>query len=155
VILLGTYKQPILSILKVSLAIAALVGLEHAYDSWKEKQDLIDRCFQSMVYQAAKFDGFWVESSDLSSRWSNGRLVVSASASKPLEWEDLEKNPGDSEFELHDDSLYLIRCTVIQSGILTSLIVEKHTSSNTWEYVNPNTLKEMEEDIEVLKSRKE
>ena len=144
VILLGTYKQPILSILVVSLAIAALFGLEHAYDSWKEKQDLVDRCLQSMIFQAAKFDGYWVESSDLSSRLSNGRLVVSASASKPLEWRDLDKMRDDSDLEFFNESLYLIRCTVIQSGILTSLIVEKHTSSNNWEYVNPNALKEME-----------
>jgi hypothetical protein len=36
------------------------------------------RCLQSMIFQAAKFDGYWVESSDLSSRWSNGRLEITA-----------------------------------------------------------------------------
>jgi len=103
VILLGTYKQPILSILKVSLAIAALFGLEHAYDSWQEKQDLVDRCLQSMIFQAAKFDGYWVESSDLSSRWSHCCLMISASASKPLEWTDLDKMRDDSDLEFFNE----------------------------------------------------
>ncbi len=103
-----------------------------------------------MVYQAAKFDGFWVDPDEFSSQRTDGRLVVMSSASRPLEWEDLENKPASSVSEIAEDSLYLIRCTVIQSGILTSLVVEKYRSWGTWEFVDPNALRKMEKGVEVL-----
>ena len=74
----------------MALVIGALFMAEHVYDSSKEKQELVDDCVQSMIFRAAKLDGFWVERNDISSRRIDGRLVVMASASKPLDWADLE-----------------------------------------------------------------
>lgn len=148
-------RQDSLSVLKVVLVIGALFGAEHIYNSSQEKQDLVDRCVQSMIFQAAKHDGFWVETDGLSTRRNNGRLVVMASASKPINWEDLNEGSGDSAYDRLSNSLYLIRCTVHQNGILTSLVVEKRISENTWDFVNPNTIEEMNKGIEVLESRRE
>jgi hypothetical protein len=33
---------------------------------------------------------------------------------------------------------------------MTSLVVEKLTSANAWNFVNPNTIEEIEKTIEVL-----
>ena len=38
---------------------------------------------------------------------------------------------------------------------MTSLVVEKFTSANAWEFVDPNALEEMVKGIEVLESRRE
>ena len=141
-------RQDTLSVLKVVLAIGALFGAVSVYDSSQERQNLVDRCVQLMIYQAARFDGYWVEKNDLNSRRIDGRLVVMASASIPIQWSDLGT-------DLASDSSYLIRCTVHQNGIMTSLIVEKWTSANVWEFVDPNTLQNIDQSIEVLESRKE
>jgi len=140
-------RQDTLSVLKVALVIGALFAAERVYDSSRERQDLVDRCVQLMIFQAAKFDGYWVEKDDLSSRRTDGRLVVMAFASKPMQWDDLGT-------DLTNNSSYMIRCTVHQNGIMTSLVVEKLMSADTWEFVDPNTLQKIEETIEVLESRK-
>ncbi len=142
-----------LPVLKVVLAIAALFAAEYLYDSWQKEQDLFDRCFQVMVFQAAKYDGYWVEADDLHSRRIDGRFVVMASASAPMQWEDLDKGPVDIEAALKSDFVYMIRCTVHQNGIMTSLVVEKHTYANGWEFVDPNRLKKIEKGIEVLERK--
>ena len=143
-----------LPVLKVVLAIGALFAAEYLYDSWQKEQDLYDRCVQLMVFQAAKYDGYWVEKDDLYTQRINGRFAVSASASRPIEWEDLDKGPVDMEAALLSDIVYTIRCTVYQSGIMTSLVVEKHTFANGWEFVDPNVLKDIEKSIEVLERNK-
>ena len=143
-----------LPVLKVVLAIAAVFAAEYLYDSWQKEQDLYDRCVQLMVFQAAKYDGYWVEKDDLYTQRIDGRFVVSASASGPIEWEDLDKGPVDMEAALLSDIVYTIRCTVYQSGIMTSLVVEKHTIANGWEYVDPNRQEKIEKTIEVLESKK-
>ena len=136
------------------LAFGALFAAEYLYDSWQKEQDLYDWCFQVMVFQAAKFDGYWVEKDDLYSQRIDGRFVVLASASGPIEWEDLDKGPVDMEAALLSDIVYTIRCTVYQTQIMTSLVVEKHTIANGWEFVDPNVLEDIEKTIEVLESKK-
>ena len=143
-------RQDILSGLKVVLVIGGLYTAINIYESWQNDQDLVDKCFQQMVFQAARYDGYWVETEDLSSRRTNGRLTVMASASKPISWENLNEGPGDSADDRLYDSLYMIRCTVHQNGIMTSLVVKKFTSANAWDFVNPNTIEEMEKTIGVL-----
>ena len=144
-----------LPVLKVVLAIGALFAAEYVYDLWQKEQDLYDRCVQLMVFQAAKYDGYWVEKDDLYTQRIDGRFAVLAIASGPIEWEDLDKGPVDMEAALLSDIVYTIRCTVYQSGIMTSLVVEKHTIANGWEYVDPNRQEKIEKTIEVLESRKE
>ncbi len=61
----------------------------------------------------------------------------------------------DLEPDLMADSFCMIQCTVVQSGIVTSLVVEKFTSANAWEFVDPNVLEEMEKGIETPGSTKE
>lgn len=141
-------RQDTLSVLKVALAIGALFGAASIYDSSQERQNLVDRCVQLMIFQAAKFDGYWVEKDELNSRRTDGRLVVMAFANKPIQWGDLGTDPTNN-------SSYMIRCTVHQNGIMSSLVVEKMTPANVWEFVDPNTLQKIEESIEVLESRKE
>lgn len=147
-------RQDSLSVLKVVLVIGGLYTAINIYEARQNQQDLVKRCVQQMVYEAAKHDGYWVETDGLSTRRTNGRFVVMASTSKPINWEDLNEEPGDSKYDRLIDSFYLIRCTAHQNGILTSLVVEKRTSENTWNFVNPNALEEIEKDIEVLKSKR-
>ena len=129
-------KQDLFLVLKMALVIGALFMAEHFYDSSKEKQELVDDCVQSMIFRAAMLDGFWVERNDISSRRIDGRLVVMTSASKPLDWADLEQVGNDKVPVIGNESMYMIRCVVHQNGIYTSFLVEKQTSSNTWEPID-------------------
>ena len=70
------------AVLKVTLAIGALFGAELLYDSWQEEQGLVDRCVQMMVFEAAKFDGYWVQTNGLDTQRIDGGFRVLASASK-------------------------------------------------------------------------
>ena len=133
-------RRDTLSVLKVALAIGALFGAVSVYESSQERQNLVDRCVQLMIYQAARFDGYWVDKNDLNSRRADGRLVVMADASKPIQWDDLGTDPTNN-------SSYMIRCTVHQNGIMTSLVVEKMTSANVWEFVDPNTRQRIEKSV--------
>ena len=120
----------------MALVIGALFMAEHVYDSSKEKQKLVDDCVQLMILQAAKFDGFRVETEEVRSRRVDGRLMVTARASKDLDWRDLNQMGDDKVPDFRNDSSYMIRCVVHQNGIYTSLVVEKQTSSNTWELID-------------------
>ena len=142
-----------LSALKVMLVIGALLGAELLYNSWQEEQGLIDRCVQTMVFEAAKFDGYWVETNGLDTQSIDGRFRVLASASKPLQWEDQDTRLDRLEADSANGSLYMIRCTVYESKILTSLVVEKLTPENNWTFVNPNYVEESDDAIEFFERK--
>ena len=128
-------RADLLSGAKTIVAVVVLLGVGYWYDGWREDQEHLKTCIHQMTYEAARFDGFFVVQESVYKERRGGRLIVSASAEKPID--SLSQLPAAQSLSVASDSVYLIRCTVIERGVMTAYIVEKTSPSLDWISVAP------------------
>lgn len=123
-------SRALLFLVMVSVSCVSMVGVVRM----KEREEDLSQCANQMAYEAAKYDGLYVDPLDVEYKRIDGGSVVTSSAAEPMEW-GFSGMKEETKQSMSSRS-YLIRCIVRrQSGVVVHF-VQKFTGS-VWTPVNP------------------
>lgn len=100
----------------------------------KEREENVGQCVNQMAYEAAKYDGSYVDPLGVEYKRIDDVAVVSSSASEPREWQ----LKGEATQTAVSRS-YPIRCLVRRQSGAVDHFVQKFTEEGNWVPVNPQS----------------
>lgn len=102
----------------------------------KEREEDLSQCANQMAYEAAKYDGLYVDPLGVEYKRTDGVVIVSSRASEPIELG--HPSIKDDAKQITSSKQYLIRCLVRRQSGAVVHFVQKFTGS-VWTPVNPQS----------------
>jgi hypothetical protein len=102
----------------------------------KEREENLSQCANQMAYEAAKYDGLYVDPLGVEYKRTGGVGIVSSWASEPIKLG--HPSVKDDAKQITLSKQYLIRCIVRRQSGVVDHFVQKFTGS-VWTPVNPQS----------------